>query len=468
MSWLLRPGQTESEVPSFQRDTFPYTLPPLARWHQQAVTIDPAPEIWITDTTFRDGQQSRAPYTPGQIADLYRLLGRLGGPNGLIRQSEFFLYTAKDRQAMELCQEQNLRYPEITGWIRASMDDYRLVRAAGLKETGILCSISDYHIFKKMSSTREAVLDGYIELVEAALGDGVVPRCHLEDATRADVNRVLIPFAQRLMGLGQQAGIQVKIRYPDTLGVGVPHPNAALPRGIPRLTHALRREAGVPSEALEFHGQNDFTAIIPNAVSAWLHGASANNGTLLGIGERSGNTPIESLVFWLISLTGDTNGIDTTAITQIADYYRGIGEPIDPRLPFVGDNFNVTRAGIHADGLIKDEETYNSFDTAALLNRPPRVAITDKSGAAGLLLWIRDHRPDLMDGLTKQDARMRALNQAVLDEFGAGRLTSLADDEVSALVETHIKAAPVLASQTRFSQRDPGDEDDGDRRGRLP
>jgi isopropylmalate/homocitrate/citramalate synthase len=435
MSWLLPPTATAAEVPNYGRDTFPYSLPPLLRWEPDPVPLDPAPAIWITDTTFRDGQQSRAPYIPRQIADLFGLLARLGGPRGMIRQSEFFLYTAKDREAVELCQAMGLRFPEITGWIRASMNDYRLVRAAGLKETGILCSISDYHVFKKMASTRQAVTDGYLEVVEAALTDGVVPRVHLEDSTRADVDNVVVPFARRLMELGKQAGIQVKIRYPDTLGVGVAHPNAALPRGIPRLTNALRRKAGVPSEALEFHGQNDFTAIIPNAVSAWLHGAAANNGTLLGIGERSGNTPIESLVFWLISLVGDVQGMDTTAVTEIADYYRSIGEPIDPRLPFVGENFNVTRAGIHADGLIKDEEIYNPFDTAALLRRPPRVAITDKSGAAGLLMWIRDHRPKLAAGLSKQDVRLRALNQAVLEEFGAGRMTSLSDEEVDQLVE---------------------------------
>ena len=98
----------------------------------------------------------------------------------------------------------------------------------------------------------------------------------------------------------------MKVRYPDTMGVGVPDPHVALPRGIPRLTHLLKTEGGVPSEALEFHGQNDLNAIIPNAVSAWLYGASSNNGTLLGIGERSGNTPIEALVFWLIGLTGET------------------------------------------------------------------------------------------------------------------------------------------------------------------
>jgi citrate (Re)-synthase len=435
-SWLLPATDAPTgDGPAYLRETFPYSLPPLTRFERDAVPLDPAPEIWITDTTFRDGQQSRAPYTPDQIADLYGLLSRLGGPRGMIRQSEFFLYTEKDRRAVELCQEMGLRHPEITGWIRASLDDYRLVRAAGLRETGMLASISDYHVYRKLGSDRRTVLDGYRRVVEAALADRVVPRVHLEDATRADVRGVVIPFVQQLMELGRQAGIQVKVRYPDTLGVGVPHPNAALPRGIPRLTATLRREAGVPPEALEFHGQNDLDAIVPNAVSAWLYGAAANNGTLLGIGERSGNTPIESLVFWLISLTGDRMGMDTTVITEIAEYYTGIGEPIDVRLPLVGENFNVTRAGIHADGLIKDEEIYNPFDTSALLRRAPRVAITDKSGAAGLLMWIRDHRPDLARGLTKRDPRVRRLNEAIIDAYSSGRVTSLGDDEVASLVD---------------------------------
>lgn len=443
-SWLLPPAHEPAgpSGPAYFRSTFPYVLPPLVRFEPEAVPLDPAPDIWITDTTFRDGQQSRAPYTPEQIADLFELLSRLGGPRGMVRQSEFFLYTARDRRAVELCQERGLRYPEITGWIRASLDDYRLVRAAGLTETGILCSISDYHIFRKLGSDRETVLNGYLRVVEQALADGVIPRVHLEDSTRADVERVVVPFVRRLMELGAQAGIQVKVRYPDTMGVGVPHPNAALPRGIPRLTAALRHEAGVPPEALEFHGQNDLDAILPNAVCAWLYGAAANNGTLLGIGERSGNTPIESLAFWLISLTGDARGMDTRTVTEIADYYRSIGEHLDVRLPFVGHDFNVTRAGIHADGLIKDEEIYNPFDTTRLLDRPPKVAITDKSGAAGLLMWIRDHRPELADGLSKQDQRVRRLNEAVMSRYSSGRVTSLADEEMDHLVNEVFGAQP--------------------------
>src|SRR5437763_2226898 len=138
-SWLLPPDEPAGDAvpPRYFRETFAFALPPLARFQPDAVPLDPAPAIWITDTTFRDGQQSRAPYSPRQIADLFELLSRLGGPRGMIRQSEFFLYTSKDRAAVELCQAKDLRFPEITGWIRATLDDYRLVREAGLRETGI-------------------------------------------------------------------------------------------------------------------------------------------------------------------------------------------------------------------------------------------------------------------------------------------------------------------------------------------
>jgi isopropylmalate/homocitrate/citramalate synthase len=444
-SWLKFANPTDhtsAEGPDYYRDAFPYTLPPMVQFEATPVPLDPPERIWITDTTFRDGQQSRAPYSVEQIARLFEMLHRLGGPGGMLRQSEFFLYTKKDRDAVARCQDYGFQFPEITGWVRGTMPDYQLVRAAGLKETGILTSISDYHIFKKLNSTREKVVAGYLEVVDAALGDGVIPRCHIEDSTRADFYGVALPFVQALMERGRQAGIQVKVRYPDTMGVGVSDPHAALPRGIPRLTHLLKTEGGVPSEALEFHGQNDLNAIIPNAVSAWLYGASSNNGTLLGIGERSGNTPIEALVFWLIGLTGQTQGIDTTVISEIADYYRFIGEIVDQRLPFVGSNFNVTRAGIHADGMIKDEEIYNPFDTTRLLNRPPGVAITDKSGAAGLLMWMREHRPAEAAGLGKRDPRLLRVLDLVMAEYDEGRVIAIADEEVNEMIDNAFASAP--------------------------
>jgi citrate (Re)-synthase len=437
-----RHAALEAEA-DYQRDTFPYSLPPISWFETEPVHPDLPREIWITDTTFRDGQQSRAPYSVEQVVRLYELMHRLGGPQGMIRQSEFFLYSRRDREAVERCLELGHRFPEVTGWIRATLKDYELVRSVGLRETTILCSISDYQIYKKMGSDRRTTLDGYRRVVEAALADGVTPRCGLEDITRADIPNVVVPFVSTLMELGRQAGIQVKIRYPDTMGVGVPDPHASLPRGIPRLTRVLREEAGVPAEALEFHGQNDFDAIVANAVAAWMYGAASNNGTLLGIGERSGNTPIEALVFWLISLTGDAHGMDTTVITEIADYYRSIGEPIPDRAPFVGQDFNTTRAGVHADGMVKDEETYNPFDTTALLNRPPGVDISDKSGAAGLLMWMRRHQPELAAGLGKRDPRLDQVLQAVQAQYDLGRVTSLSNAEVADLVSDSFGRLPL-------------------------
>ena len=85
------------EKPYLYRDIFSYDEIPKIAFNHRHVPLNTPENIWITDTTFRDGQQSRAPYTAQQIVDIYKMLARLGGPNGLIRQSEFFVYTKKDR-----------------------------------------------------------------------------------------------------------------------------------------------------------------------------------------------------------------------------------------------------------------------------------------------------------------------------------------------------------------------------------
>ena len=150
----------------------------------------------------------------------------------------------------------------------------------------------------------------------------------------------------------------------------------------------LQHCAEVPSELLEWHGHNDFYKGVANASTAWLYGASAVNCSLLGIGERTGNVPLEAMVFEYASLRGTTDGMDTTVITDIAEYFeRELGYQIPPMTPFVGKHFNVTRAGIHADGLLKDEEIYNIFDTDKLLNRPVSVAVSNTSGLAGIAYW---------------------------------------------------------------------------------
>ena len=97
--------------PNVFRNMFPYSEIPKIPFNDRIVPHNMPKEIWITDTTFRDGQQSRAPYTTEQIVTIYDYLHRLGGPNGMVRACEFFLYSKKDRDAVYKCMERHIRTP---------------------------------------------------------------------------------------------------------------------------------------------------------------------------------------------------------------------------------------------------------------------------------------------------------------------------------------------------------------------
>ena len=70
------------EKPNVFRNLFHYDEIPKIAFNDRIVPHCMPDEIWITDTTFRDGQQSRAPYSTDQIVKLYDYLHRLGGPEG--------------------------------------------------------------------------------------------------------------------------------------------------------------------------------------------------------------------------------------------------------------------------------------------------------------------------------------------------------------------------------------------------
>ena len=418
--------------PNLYRDIYPYDEVPKIPFNHRRVPIGMPEEIWITDTTLRDGQQSMEPYSVEDIVEIYKYLSRLGGPKGIIRQTEFFIYSEKDRRAVEKCQELGLKFPEITTWIRANKQDFKLVRDLGIKETGILVSASDYHIFKKLKMTRKEALNLYLSSVHDAFEAGIRPRCHLEDITRADFYGFVVPFVNELQRMSQDAKIPVKIRACDTMGYGVPYTEVALPRSVPGIIYGLQHYSDIPSEMLEWHGHNDFYKAVANATTAWLYGASAVNCSLLGIGERTGNIPLEAMVFEYASLRGSMDGMDPTVITEIAHFFRDkMGYNIPPMTPFVGNNFNLTRAGIHADGLMKDEEIYNIFNTKKLLNRPAGVMVSKTSGLAGIAYWINSHYGLEGDkAVTKQNPHVIALKSWVDDQYEAGRQSSITESEL--------------------------------------
>jgi citrate (Re)-synthase len=430
----------EVDKPNLLRNIFPYTEVPKVDFDFAILPINPARNFLLTDTTFRDGQQARPPFTVEQISTLFDFLHRLSGPRGIIRQSEFFVYTKKDREAVERCREKGYQYPVITGWIRAQKKDLANVRAAGLHETGILQSVSDYHIFLKMGLDRRKAMDKYVDMVRATIEKGITPRCHFEDITRADIYGFCVPLAQQIMDIREESGVDIKIRLCDTMGFAVTYPGAALPRSVPKLVRAMIDDANVPEDLLEWHGHNDFHKGLTNAVNAWLYGCSAVNGTLLGIGERTGNTPLEALMIEYASLRGQLDGMDTLAIAEVGDYFeRELGYSIPENYPFLGKAFNATSAGIHVDGALKNEEIYNIFDTTKILGKPPLVNITDKSGMAGIAHWINtklalpaDERVD------KSHPSISKVYDIIMEQYEKGRVTAMSDKEMMALVKRHM------------------------------
>ena len=142
------------------------------------------------------------------------------------------------------------------------------------------------------------------------------------------------------------------------------------------------------------------------------------------------------MVFEYASLRGTLNGMNTQVITEIAEYLEHeTGYNIPPMTPFVGSNFNITRAGIHADGMMKDPEIYNIFDTDTILNRPPRVSVTNTSGLAGIAFWVNEYRKKRGETeLPKTDPLICRIHDWVTTQYDGGRITAITDEELEALM----------------------------------
>ncbi len=426
--------------PNLYKEVFPYDEIPKVKFNNIQLPMDIPEGIWITDTTFRDGQQSMTNMHTEQMVRLFDYLHELDNESGIIRQTEFFLYTQKDRKAVEACMEKGYKFPEITSWIRANKEDFNLVKSMGITETGILMSCSDYHIFNKLGKNRQEAMKMYLDIAYAALENGIVPRCHFEDITRADFYGFVVPLAKNLIGMMKESKINVKIRACDTLGLGISHGGVELPRSVPAIIHGLRYYAGVPSQSIEWHGHNDYYRAVTNSTASWLYGGASVNTTVFGIGERVGNTPLEAMIIEYAQIKGNIKNMNLEVINEMENYFeKELNYEIPVKTPFVGKEFNVTKAGIHADGLLKDEEIYNSFDTGKILGKPPLVAINSYSGISSLAYWINSYF-GLKGGnkIQKNDSRLIPLKNKIDAEYENGRTTNITSEEMEALSNMYV------------------------------
>jgi len=409
----------------------------------------------LSDTTFRDGQQARPPYTTEEMVDLYRLMGQLSGPNKVVDNSEFFLYSDNDIDTVTACLEEyesNPSYPTPTAWIRGLREDalyLKLMQHLGIKETGLLSSCSDYHIFLKLNKNWKTAAEEYLSMAKMAAERDIRVRFHLEDVTRANMDGFVLPFANMVARFADPLPeeLKPKVRLCDTMGFGLPYPGIELPRSVPKLVHKIVQE-GIPSRRLEWHGHNDFHLVIANAVAAWLYGCDILNGTLLGFGERTGNPPLEAGIVMYRALKG-ANGTNMRVIAQIADYFRAMGVIIPPDHPFVGEDATRTRAGIHGHGLAMDERIYQIFDTSELLGIPPSITITDKSGLQGIVYWAQCYLSESVaerSEITVKKTRLVDMARWVDHQYDAlGRTTGISDEEIVSQLLLHLPEAAVPA-----------------------
>jgi isopropylmalate/homocitrate/citramalate synthase len=416
----------------FYRDLYPFIdVPRIGRVADRFIEENLS-KIYLTDTTLRDGQQGWRPFTVEECERIYELLVDIGKA---IRSTEVFLYTDKDREAVKRLLDYGYEYPKIIGWIRATYSDLQLVIDAHLDEAVILASISDCHIKHKFNAPRDIVLNKYLEVIEKSLSYGIVSRVSLEDITRADVEGVVIPFVKKLLNLSERYKVPIKIKLPDTLGVGLPFYEVQLPRSIPRVVKAIR-DAGVDPENIEFHAHNDLGLAVANQLAAWLYGAAAANCTLLGIGERAGNCPLEVMAVHYAGIKS-SNDINLKALSRITDLFEKMGYRTIDHYPIIGRNAFRTKAGIHVDGLMKNPEVYLPFDPMKVLGKPYSVAITPYSGRAAVVLWIRNYLG--YNGISKDDTRVIAIYNEIIDYFNKiNRVEPLTDEEMANFVKKYM------------------------------
>ena len=427
------PAIPEPREPEYFRDDFPRDAFPAYHWTERPASL-PA-EAWTTETTHRDGQQGGLPLTTEQSLAIYDIQCRFTGDSGAIRQAEFFVYRPSDRAALEGALE---RYHggapvEPTTWIRATASDVGLIRSLGVRETGMLASASDYHTFHKFKpGGRDQAAQTYLAAVQTALDAGIRPRLHLEDATRAPLDFIR-PFVEAVMAMCAPYGeaLRPKFRVCDTMGLGLPYDDVALPRSVPRLIRALR-ELGLEAADLEFHPHNDTHLVVANCLAAVRAGCSVVNRTLLGKGERTGNAPLEGVLLHLLGMGYFPEAKpDFTALNALADLYAAMNEPVPPKYPLYGRDAHRTRAGVHADGLNKFWWMYAPFNVPELIGRPLEVSLTKDSGVAGLVFVLRQR---LGLDVAKDDPRLREVYDWLMAEFDHGRQTSVEWEELAPIV----------------------------------
>ncbi|MFC1787176.1 isopropylmalate synthase [Halobacteriota archaeon] len=396
-------------------------------------------EIKISDSTLRDGAQM-----PGIVFKkahklcIYDYLNEIG-----IEKTEVFLYNERDRSAVRDMLDRGYDVPEVTGWARAVPKDIDLVLDMdSIKETGILMSVSDVHIFDKLGlNSREEAEEKYLNALQYAVDHGLRARCHLEDITRADFKGFVIPFVKKIVEIAPDA----LIRVCDTVNYGLPFPEVDLPYSIPKIIKLLK-DIGVKN--IETHVHDDFGLGLTNTLAGYWYGANWSNLTFLGIGERAGNTEMEKLLVFLISRVEGFQKYNSKSLVKFADYMENeIGVRVPRNKSIVGKNVFSHESGIHTDGIIKNPFTYEPFPPE-LVGGKRELMVGDSSGDEVIRYKVEEALRELMHldlSIDKKDPRIQSIKRDIQKLYdGESRVSCISDVELRAYAEKYFLLEPIV------------------------
>jgi isopropylmalate/homocitrate/citramalate synthase len=401
-------------------------------------------EVFISDSTIRDGSQMPGVVmSKSQKLQIYEYLHKIG-----IEKLEAFLFNKRDKEAAKAMLNKGYEFPEVTGWARANPADIDIIlEMDGIKETGILMSVSDSHIIDKMGlPNREAAEEKYLDALQYAVDHGLRTRAHIEDMTRADNYNFVFPLCKKLIEIDPDC----TIRLCDTLGMGVPFDGVDEPYGIPQMVRYLKDEVGVKN--IETHVHDDFGLGMANSLAGYWYGANWSSLTFLGIGERAGNTEMEKIVLFLIQRVEGFEKYNLEAATEFGKFMESeLGIRVPRNKAVVGKNIFAHESGIHTAGVIKNPFTYEAY-LPEIVGGKRQLLIGDSSGMEVLRHKVEETLNELMKVRTKvlkKDPRLKAIQSDIQRLYDKElRVSCISDEEIKGYVEKYFMFEPIVESET--------------------